>query len=165
MVMFPIRTASLIEIMEWAAEYHNYGHKPVSLEMRFGIGIYQIGQAMHWGSSAAGDESKAAACIHFMGVTQKMGIAIETKIPIGLNMFQYSPTISGLDILRNICIAQQALIYFICGKSTERSSKRDLSEKAIIAFSQIIGEMVCSIEKGKRVQAFYDAMDTMSGKI
>ena len=153
---------NLIELLNWARDYHKTNKYPCDFLKRFAIGFYQIYQGIAWKDNDNRYESFAAAGIHFLVCSEIVNLNLEQHKSLPVDLLELSQwSISPVDLLFHLSRAQQMLIY-LDNKTTTRKSRYnqkllalDLSESVKILFS--------AIPQNNRNLAINDAINIMTG--
>lgn len=182
----PIRTNNLTKLLAWCRAYNREGACVVPVNVRFSIGLYQIGQAMEWeqGSictNAPASQAYAAAALHWMMVSEYLDLPLESSIDYTMstsedgNIWPDIRTIaqdnkwSGYrDLLFHACKAQQQVHYYATGRGRivgkadkSRFCKETLNEH----LSLCIRSMIACIPSQNRAKAFHDETCIITGDI
>jgi len=106
-----IKNISIIELMNWCREYHNFTEYPVKTDTRFAIAFYQVYQGIEWGNNPNGWESYAAAIIHLLCTAESLDISVYPSIPDSLYNVRGKSNIDCREILIALSKIQQMLVY------------------------------------------------------
>lgn len=153
---------------------------PQPIGIRFGIGLYQVGQAKGWDNGPAAWQGYASAAMHWIMVGEHFGLPLESSMAFELagsrggcrcESCQW-PDIRSLrghycgdsSFLNTICRAQQQLIYGIHSGGSTRKSRYDKS-----AFTALMGDlihnMIVCVPPTYRATAFHDEMQILVGDL
>jgi len=156
----PIKTIQLVDLQKWCKEYHQSTKYPSSIERRFGIGFYQIYQAMDWKTTNSSWESWVAGACHFIMVCEVMDLWLETGLLY--DMTEWQQVLDDRGLLRALSLAQAQIIYCTNENNIQRKSR--YKESILVdCMCSIIQTMVAKVPSDKRAEALYDATSIMTG--
>lgn len=160
------------ELRDWCAKYQDYGPMRHCPAIRFGIGFYQIGQALAWsglGSSGVRDvedQSWLSCMLHMMMVGTALQIEPEAILygPTGSIEEANGTRLSLKQLLIHLGVAQQQLVYNLHSDGSGRKSR--YSPKTLEAsLSLIISHCLSVTEPSRRVENIYNEMVLMTRDI
>ena len=168
----PIRTNNLLKLLNWARQYQREGTMPQPIGMRFGIGLYQVGQAKGWDNGPAAWQGYAAAALHWFMVSEYFKLPMETDLPIELDKTGSWPDIRTIQgyypgdttVLHCVCKAQQMLVYAIHCEASNRKNRYD-PQVFSSYLARLITSMIVMIPQEYRATAFHDEMQILVGDI
>lgn len=166
----PIHSNNLLRIQNWAREYQRNGCIPQPVGIRFGIGLYQVGQARRWESGPAAWQGYAAAALHWLMVSEHFDLGMECELAPGLTCGW--PDIRKIDghysgdtvFLLLLTKAQQQIIYAIHSGGSNRKSRFD-PKTLRASLGALVRNMICMIPPSCRSTSFHDEMQILVGDI
>jgi len=156
-----IKTTDTIELIDWCHRFNSHqGTDPID---RFTIGLYQIHQAIGWGSTASGTESAMASVVHFIAACEGAKARIEYFLPTDLDHIAWGlPNHS--ELLGVVSKAAQMLFYLKQAGRTQRSSRYDPA-----VLGSCLGKACTQLIRGVPIQsrgsAIELATDIMTGNL
>ena len=166
----PIPDCNYYTLYNWTQYHFRHGNAVVTVPQRFGIGIYQISQAMEWKRELLGAtdqvyECFASAALHFLGVFSMRNYT-ETNLLVSYNLLDIDFHVFLPEIvLLNIGKAQQMLHYLYVIEKTAQRKKRFnvIALKRSLEFLYI--HCLSCIPKEKRLKALQSACSIMTGRL
>ncbi len=166
----PIYSNNLLKIQNWAREYQRSGCMPQPVAIRFGIGLYQVGQAKRWEGGPAAWQGFAAASLHWLMVSEHFDLGLECELDLGLtdgwpDLRKFGGHYCGdTPFLMLLARAQQQIIYGIHSAGSNRKSRFDKG-KLRASLGGLVRNMLCMIPPSYRATAFHDEMQILVGDI
>lgn len=160
------------ELRDWCAKYQDYGPMRHCPAIRFGIGFYQIGQAMSWsglgsgGVSDVADQSWMSCVLHMMMVGTALQIEPEARLygPTGSIEGAKGHRLTLQQLFIHLGVTQQQLVYNLHSDGSGRKSR--YSPKTLEAsLSLIISHCLSVTEPSRRVENIYNEMVLMTRDI
>lgn len=165
----PIRTVDLLELKEWCREYQVRGTMPQPPNIRFGIGLYQIGQGDKWditshGLTDAGRQSYMSCAMHMLMLASCFGVSPETQFSSMRLDEIVGVRLSDKDLLYSLCKVQQHVIYHHHGLGSTRKSRFNpaVIEKHL---SRIISDMFARVPPEVRSELVFNESCVITGDL
>lgn len=165
-----LRTTDVPEVLEWCRNQNTKNPYPVTMPIRFGIAVYQIGQGLEWEGSDSSFESFMAACVHFMCVGEAVDLWLENELGADLKRavkhtyVQISKDQRYRDMLFDLCKAQQMVVYWTT-TDTERGKKRYDRKKFSVYLGNVIKHVLSLVPSNKMKSAIENATEVMTEKL
>jgi len=168
--VLPTETLDLPELEEWARSYAKHGPYSQPVNIRYYIGIYQLGQGLSWEGTDSEYESYASSAIHLLGAAGMLDISIaEISAPHILEDMKQVDTWTKDKVFKNIqknmCMGMMHVHY---GHSTmgnmQRKSRYDPGRLQHHIFQTVAG-LFSLIPKEKRAWAVLEATKIMTGAL
>ena len=172
----PIYPDTLADLQEWCREYERGTVYPVGgAHIRFGVGIYQLHQAMGWMGefsktgvdTRAQNESLASAATHFITAAEDWDAPIELYVDKDVLSNPARVQIDWVKILYNISAAQQMFFYgyVMTQNNSERAARRFNREKMAKCVGEVVEMLFLGMPQVDRRNAIEEATRIMSGRI
>lgn len=165
----PIRTVDLLELKEWCREYQVRGTMPQPPNVRFGIGLYQIGQGDKWevtssGLTNAGLQSYMSCVLHMLMLASALSVSPEVTFKsMRLDEIQVE-RMSVKDLLYSLCKVQQHVIYHLHGLGSTRKCRFNPSvvERHL---GRVISDMFARVPPELRSELIFNESCVITGDL
>lgn len=166
----PTDTLDLFELEDWAKHYSKFGPYAQAPNVRYYIGIYQVGQGLTWAGTDSEYESYASGAIHFLGAAGMLNVSIAemTNVPVLVNLrdpkaWQRDRAI--MNVTKNMSMGMMHVHYAVTtSKSMKRKSRYDPMKLRHHVLQTVVG-LFSLIPKEKRAQSVLLGTKIMTGAL
>jgi hypothetical protein len=161
MMIRPLETENWCEVIAWCRDYNRWNKYPVPMLQRFGIGVYQIHQAMEWADLLNKAESYMASFLHFQMTMELMDLGWAGEPD--LTLVETRPLCSE-RALYLISKLQQQCFYKTRMMKTQRGSRFNQKLTAEL-FAELQTRLVSAVPSYLRKAGLFHASKIMSGTL
>lgn len=175
----PLDSDDLFEFCEWTSWYSKYGPYTTSANVRFGIGVYQLGQAIDWEGTESEWESYAAAAVHMLGAGAVAGWSLDDIFMIVYDHIRHlydHKQIRDLSkpecemknwksLMHMVARAQRNFHYWLTTSPDLDRASRYNKKQLQSDIGWLVWYCLLVIPSGKRKQAILDATTIMAGRL
>ncbi|MFA5526568.1 MAG: hypothetical protein WC992_07080 [Acholeplasmataceae bacterium] len=150
-------------VCDWSRQFCKIA-SPSRPDERFGIGVYQIRQALAWAGRRRSlnygvYESISAGVLHFVGAAELLGVRMDQYLPA--TWYDLPNSLAGINwtrLLLSISAAQQCYCYwYLAGQGSVRRARLDL-DKLGRETATIVTQLMQLLPPSRRHIGFESAM-------
>lgn len=160
-----LRTTKTVELLQWCRDFHLDGPRRPSVDRRFGIGFYQIYQALKWEdvTNPNCQESYMAACVHLICVAEALDVGLEQELESDLTKELHTTELEYKVVLESLAHVQQMLVYLWSGSSSRTTRYRKETVRADLG--KVIRRLIGMVPQNNRSEALENATEIMAGAL